>query len=371
MIEKLVRACVLKAETYVPGVPLEVLQQELGLTFEINKLASNENPLGPSPQAIEAIKKALDQSNLYPDNDCYSLSESISSQLGISSQNLCIGNGSTDLLFFIGFTFLNPGDGFIMSESSFIVGKMVARIMECNLIEVPLKDYRHDLNAISNNITDSTKIVYLDNPSNPIGTVVTEEEVSRFIEKIPEHVLVVFDEAYNGYAAQKNYPRTLKFIEEGKNVIITRTFSKLYGLAGLRVGYCISQKCIADAIKKVLPPFTVNRIAQIGAAAALTDEEHVRKSLEVNRSGKRILTEGLDKMDIFYIPSETNFITLDLGTDAKILAGKLQKRGIVVRPLDMYGKPTFLRVTIGTPDQNKRFLEAFEEVYTESVKAHK
>jgi histidinol-phosphate aminotransferase len=362
-MKKLIRDNISKIQPYEPGKPIEVLRRELNLEGEISKLASNENPLGPSPLAIKAIKKSLEEGHLYPDNSCYQLRVRLAEHLGIAPQNLCLGNGTTELILLIGMTFLNPGETFIMSESSFIMGKLVSQVMDSKLIEVPLKDYCHDFESILKATTSDTKIIYLDNPMNPIGTMATEGEVSRFMENVPDDVLVVFDEAYYEYVNQKNFPDTLQFIAEGKNVIVLRTFSKLYGLAGLRIGYCLAKEGFIEAIVKVRPPFSVNRFAQIGASAALDDKEHIRKTKEMNEAGKKFLYEHLEKMSVFYIPSETNFVTLDVKTDAERISEELQKKGVIVRTLTMYGKPTFLRVTIGTAEQNRSFVKTFKQVY--------
>jgi histidinol-phosphate aminotransferase len=364
-MKKLIRDNLLKIQPYEPGKPIEVLRRELDLEGEISKLASNENPLGPSPLAIEAIRKSLEEGHLYPDNSCYQLRTRLAEHLEVSPKNLSVGNGTTELILLMGMTFLNPGETFIMSESSFIMGKLVAQVMDSNLIEVPLKNYRHDFETILKSITNDTKIVYLDNPMNPIGTMMTQSEVSKFMEKIPEDIIVAFDEAYYEYVNDEDFPNTIKYIKEKKNVIVLRTFSKLYGLAGFRVGYCIAKEDFIEAIKKASPPFSVNRFAQIGALAALDDKDHIKKTKEINEAGKRLLYEHLGKMSVFYIPSETNFVTLDVKTDANKIAAELQKKGVIVRPLTMYGKPTFLRVTIGTLEQNKRFIETFKQIIIE------
>lgn len=362
-MKKLIRDSVSRIDYYEPGISIEVLKRELELEEEISKLASNENPLGPSPLAIDAIKKSLGEGNFYPDNTCYYLKERIAENLGISPKNLCIGNGTTELILLMGLAFLNPGETFIMSEFSFIMAKIVAQIMDSKLVEVPLKEYQHDLDNILRTITGDTKIVYLDNPMNPIGTMMTQQEVSEFMKKIPEDIIVAFDEAYYEYVSRNNFPNTLKFVEEGRNVIVFRTFSKLYGLAGFRVGYGVAKEDFIDAIKMVSPPFSVNRFAQIGAAAALEDKEHIEKTKEITESGKKFLYENFEEMSVFYIPSETNFVTIDVKCDAKRLSEELQRKGVIVRPLTMYGKPAFLRVTIGTPEQNKRFIDAFRQIY--------
>jgi histidinol-phosphate aminotransferase len=361
-MKKLIRESILRIQQYEPGMPVEVLKGELSFKGEFSKLASNENPLGPSPFAIEAIKRSLADGNLYPDNTCLQLRERIAQYLGIPVKNLGVGNGTTELIFLMGVAFLNPGETFVMSESSFIMAKIVAQIMECKLVEVPLKDYRHDLDAILRTVTSDTKIVYLDNPMNPIGTMFSQQDVSRFMGEIPEDIIVVFDEAYYEYATKENFPDTLSFVQEGRNVIVLRTFSKMYGLAGFRVGYCAAQEDFIDAFNRVRPPFSVNHFAQVGAAEALRDEAHIKKTQEITESGKRFLYENFERMSLFYIPSETNFVTVDIKTDAQKIADEFKKKSVIVRPLTVYGKPTFLRVTIGTPEQNKKFIEVLQQI---------
>ena len=361
-MKKLIRDNVFKIEQYEPGKPIEILQKELSLEGEISKLASNENPLGPSPLAIDAIKNSLAEGNLYPDNSCYQLRERLAANLGLSSEKLAVGNGTTELLYLMGVTFLNPEESFIMSETSFIMGKIVAQVMNSRLIEVPLKEYRHDLDAILKAITEETKIIYIDNPMNPVGTMANKKEISQFMEKVPEDLVVAFDEAYFEYVESATYPDTLRYVEERKNVIVFRTFSKLYGLAGLRVGYCVAKEEFIHALWRVSPPFAVNRLAQVAAAEALKDKQHIEKTKEMNESGKRFLYQSFEEMSVWYIPSETNFVTFDTKTDAKRISDALQRKGIIVRPLTMYGKPTFLRVTVGTAEQNKQFVDAFRKI---------
>ncbi len=366
-MKKLIRDTVLKIEQYQPGKPAEVLKRELALEEEICKLASNENPLGPSPLAIEAIEKSLNEANLYPDNSCYFLKDKLAKHLGVFPENLRISNGSSDLILLLGIAFLNPEDTLIMSQSSFIMAKIVTQMMGCRLVEVPLKEYRHDLDAILKSITPDTKIVYLDNPMNPIGTMAKHEEISKFIGSLAEDIVVILDEAYHDYVNHGDYPNSLGFIEEGKNVIALRTFSKMYGLAGFRVGYGVAKKEFIRVLDRVSPPFTVNRFGQIGAAAALDDLGHVQKTKEMNELGREYLYRQFDELDVFYISSETNFVTIDIKTNTNPIADELQKKGIIVRPLSMYGLPTFLRVTIGTPEQNKRFMDAFENIYKKTA----
>lgn len=362
-MKKLIRDCVLKIEQYQPGKPAEVLKRELALSEDFCKLASNENPLGPSPLAIEAIRKNLKDAHLYPDNCCYYLKERLAGHLKVLPENLRIGNGSSDLILLLGIAFLNPQDTLIMSQSSFIMAKIVTQIMDCKRVEVPLRECRHDLDAIRESVTPDTKIIYLDNPMNPIGTMVTHQEISGFLEKLPADIIVVLDEAYHDYVDNKDFPRSFRFIEEGRNVIALRTFSKMYGLAGFRVGYGVAKEEFIHALDMVSPPFSVNRFGQIGAAAALEDKEHVQRTREINEEGKDYLCRHFDELGVFYIPSETNFITLDVKSDTKPIADELQKMGIIVRPLSMYGLPTFLRVTIGTSEQNQRLVDAFAKIF--------
>ena len=363
-MKKLVKDCVFTVENYEPGLPIEILQRKLNLKGDILKLASNENPLGPSPLALEAIHKSLGEGHLYPDTSCYELRRKLSDLMGIPKDCLCVGNGTTELIYLIGVAFLDVGDTFIMSEASFIMGKIVAQIMNANLIQIPLKDFQHDLETIQKAVSFDTKIVYLDNPMNPIGSMKGRGDIERFMERVPNDVIVVFDEAYYEYVNNGDYPDTLQYINEGKNVIVLRTFSKLFGLAGLRVGYCAAQKEFIKALKKVSPPFSVNRLAQMGALAALGDADHIQKTKDINESGKAFLYQKLKDMSLFYIPSETNFVTFDVKTDAVQIAEELQKEGVIIRPLTMYGKPTFLRVTVGTLEQNQKFIEIFRRLYS-------
>jgi len=366
-MKKLIKDNVLTIENYEPGPPIEILQERLGLKGEISKLASNENPLGPSPLAVRAIQGCLMDGHLYPDTTCHLLKDKLSEHLKVSKEHLYVGNGTTELIYLIGMTFLNEGDGFIMSESSFIMGKIIAQIMSAKLTQIPLKDYRHDLDSIRKALTPETKIIYLDNPMNPIGSTVSRGEIAEFMEGIPEDIIVVFDEAYFEYVKREDFPDSLSYIRDGRNVIVLRTFSKMFGLAGLRIGYCAAHEEFIKAFKRIAPPFSVNRLAQVGACAALEDKDHIRQSKEVNDSGKKYLCQQLKELSVFHIPSETNFVTIDTGTDAVKLAEELQKNGVIVRPLKMYGKPTFLRVTVGTLPQNQRFMDSFRPIYRRSA----
>ena len=362
-MKKLIKDCVFTVENYEPGLPIEILQRKLCIEGDICKLASNENPLGPSPLALEAINKSLSDGHLYPDTSCHDLKEKLSDLMGIPKNCICVGNGTTELIYLLGVAFLDVGDTFIMSESSFIMGKIIAQIMNANLKQIPLRDFQHDLDSILKAVSRDTKIVYLDNPMNPIGSMKGRQDIERFMEKIPDDVIVVFDEAYHEYISRGDNPNTLQYVKEGRNVIVLRTFSKLFGLAGLRIGYGSAHKEFTRAIKQVSPPFSVNRLAQLGAIAALGDVDYIQNSKDINEAGKSFLYEKFEEMSLFYIPSETNFVTLDAKTDANKIAEELQKEGVIIRPLTMYGKPTFLRVTVGTLEQNQKFIDAFRRLY--------
>jgi histidinol-phosphate aminotransferase len=249
-----------------------------------------------------------------------------------------------------------------MSEDTFLMARLMCQIMDCQAVIVPLANYHHDLDKILDAINDQTKIVYLDIPMNPIGTSVKGDQFARFMGKIPEDVLVICDEAYYEYADKKNFPHTIQYVRDGRNVMVLRTFSKLYGLAGFRIGYCLSSAEIVEALRKVSLPFAVNKCAQIGALAAMDDSDHVRKTLEITAEGKKFLYTKFDEMSVSYIPAETNFVTIDMGRDARELCAEFQKKGIIVRSLVGFGKPTFVRVTIGTPEQNAKFIDTFKEI---------
>ena len=345
---------------YQPGKPIEEVQRELGLK-EVIKLASNENPLGPSPLAVEAIKKAASKVNLYPDGNAFYLKRELAEHVGFPPEQIILGNGSNEVLQIIGDTFISPGDEAIYSQQAFVVYMLVSRI--CGAVEVttPLTpDYRHDLRAMADAITPKTKVIFIANPNNPTGTIVTREEVDEFMERVPEHVLVVFDEAYYEYVENPEYPDTLKYVREGRNVIVLRTFSKIYGLAGLRIGYGISTPRIIELLNKVRQPFNVNLIAQEAARASLKDSEHVAKSRRVNSEGKRFLYEQLERLGVEYVPTEGNFLLVHLRRPGEKVFQEMLKLGVIVRPMGGYDFPNSIRVTIGTREQNERFIEALK-----------
>ncbi|MBI4843782.1 MAG: histidinol-phosphate transaminase [Nitrospirae bacterium] len=343
---------------YVPGKPVEELERELGITGSI-KLASNENPLGPSPLALKAVSEEAGGLNRYPDGSCHNLKSALSQKLGLSPDKLIFGNGSNEIIELAARTFLEPGDEAIMAQPSFVVYPTVTQAAGGKNIIVPLKGYRHDLEKMASLITDKTKMIFIANPNNPTGTINTREETGGFMGRVPEGVLVVMDEAYFEYVASRDYPDSLKYLSLGRSVLILRTFSKIYGLAGLRIGYGIAGAEIISEMNKVRQPFNVNSLAQKAALAALEDNAHIRKAKGINEEGKEYLYSELKALGISFIPTEANFIYIILKEgNAGLIYGELLRKGVIIRPM---GKSE-LRVTIGLPEENKRFVEALKAV---------
>lgn len=360
VMKKLYRDAIDKLQPYIPGKPIAEVQRELGIE-DVIKMASNENPLGPSPKAMSAMRKTIDQVNFYPEGSCYELRKAVAAKLEITEDNLIFGNGSDELLLLISQVFVNPLDEIIQADPklTFVEYRAVSLVSDASPVFVDMKDYAFDLEAMAEKINEKTKLIFIANPNNPTGTIVTKEKVEEFLAKVPEDVIVVFDEAYYEYVENADYPETINYVKEGKNIIILRTFSKIYGLAGLRVGYGIAKKEIIALMEKARQPFNVNSLAQTGATAALKDIKFVEESKKVNNVGKRFLYDSLDVNNITYVPTEANFIFIDLKIDAKEAADKLMKKGVIVRPI---GTGTTIRVTIGTEEQNKRFINTLKKV---------
>ena len=342
---------------YVPGKPIEELERELGISGSV-KLASNENPLGSSPKAIAAIRKALEGLNRYPDGSGYYLSEALAKKYDVGISQIILGNGSNELIELVVRTFAQPGDEIISADPSFVVYKMITQAAGGTNVIVPCKELRHDLDAMAGKITPKTRIVFIANPNNPTGTMNTKAEMDRFMDRVPDHVIVAVDEAYFEYVTHADYPDSLDYLKAGKNVLVLRTFSKIYGLAGLRIGYGITSGQIAELMNKVRQPFNTNSLGQIGALAALGDRKHVEKSIAINNEGKQFLYQSFQRLGISYTPTETNFIFFEAPMDGREVYTMLLKQGVIIRP--MGGKK--LRVTIGLPDENKRFVNELEKV---------
>jgi histidinol-phosphate aminotransferase len=356
----LVNPSVLSQPVYEPGKPIEDVARELGLDpAGIIKLASNENPLGASPLAVAAAVKALSQAELYPDGGCISLRKKLADRVGLEINQFVIGNGSNELLELLGHVFLRPGDEVVMGTPAFIVYKLVALLFGARAVEVPLVNHRHDLGAMAAAITPRTKLVFLPSPNNPTGTANTQEEITAFVRTLPEHVVFVFDEAYAEFL---DIPPDIRpLIAEGRKVIGLRTFSKIYGLASLRVGYGYASAELCGLLNRVRQPFNVNAIGQAAALAALDDTAFVARTRAVNVAGLRQLEAGFDALGLAWVPSEANFLLVKVGDGARGFA-ELQKRGVIVRPMKPYGMPEWLRVTVGTAAQNVRLLEGLRVI---------
>ncbi len=349
-----------RIKPYVPGKPVKELERELGIKGSI-KLASNENPLGPSQKALKALRDFLhngSELSRYPEGEGYYLKSAISEKLSAGADEIILGNGSNELIDIAVRTFMGPGDKAIMAAPSFVVYSMAASSVGAKSLEIPLTDYRHDLAAMADAITEKTKIVFIANPNNPTGTINKRNEFEKFMEKVPDGILIIVDEAYYEYVRDPEYPDTLKFFRDGRDVLILRTFSKAYGLAGLRIGYGIARKDIIAEMNKIREPFNTNTLAQLAAMNALTDDEHLKKTIEVNEHGKEFLYRELDFLGIAYIPTEANFIYMPLHVESKLMYDALLRMGVIVRPVG----PREIRVTIGLPEENKRFIEALKIV---------
>ena len=344
--------------------PIEEVERELGLS-DVIKMASNENPLGPSPLALEAVKEYLHKINFYPDGNCYYLKRALAERYNLHEQNIVVGNGADELITLLGAAYLNPGDEIIMAQPSFSEYDFSARLMDAVPVYVPCKDFRHDLKAMAAAVTEKTKIIYVCNPNNPTGTIVTHKELEDFLAELPSNILVVLDEAYNEYVGDPSYPHSLEFLKRGFNVIILRTFSKIYGLAGLRVGYGLADEQVIRDINTVREPFNVNSVAQVAARAALNDKKHLEAVLRVNSAGKEYLAGEFTRMGLFYLPTEANFIFVEVGVDSRELFQKLLHKGVIVRTGDIFGYPQFIRVSIAKEEENRRFIKALEECLQE------
>ncbi|MEA4926800.1 MAG: histidinol-phosphate transaminase [Syntrophomonadaceae bacterium] len=346
---------------YVPGKPIDEVKRELGLK-DVVKMASNENPLGSSPQAIAAVRKSLELMYLYPDSHCYELKQRLAEITGVNENSILIGNGSDEVLMLLATAFINRGDQIILAQPTFAEYEFTAKIMGGECIEVPLVEFTHDLEGALAAITDKTKMVIICNPNNPTGTIVGAAAIARFMERVPEDVLVVFDEAYSEYAESPDFVSGLQYVRAGRNAIVLHTFSKIYGLAALRVGYALTLPEIAQALEMIMEPFNVNLLGQIGARAALDDLEHVERSRAVNSAGKKYLYGELENMGLFYVPTEANFIFLDTGRNSREVFQAMLRLGVIIRTGDNFGHPTFIRVTVGKPAENERFIASLRQV---------
>ena len=347
-------------QPYVPGKPIEELEREYGVKNVI-KLASNESPLGPSPKALAAAQTALPEMARYPDGGGFALKRALASKLGVLAEQITLGNGSNDILEFAARAFVTAQDEVLFSQHAFAVYPIVTQAVGARAVEVPARDWAHDLGAMAAAVTARTRLIFIANPNNPTGTWLRRTALGEFLDKMPASVIVVVDEAYFEYVEDKEYPNTVAWLARYPNLICARTFSKIYGLAGLRVGYGVSSPAIADILNRVRQPFNVNSIAQAAALAALGDDAHLEKARRVNADGMRQLVTGFEQLGLDYIPSAGNFVCVEVGEAGRVYE-QLLRAGVIVRPVANYGMPRHLRVTVGLSNENQRFLDALKKI---------
>jgi histidinol-phosphate aminotransferase len=347
---------------YQPGRPIAEVARELGLADRrIIKLASNENPLGPSPAALAAMRLASRQVNLYPDGNAFYFKQKLAAKLQVDPANLILGNGSNDIIEFLGHALMGPGDDVIVSEFCFAIYPIVARLFGANVITVPAKNHGHDLPAMGNAITARTKAVFVANPNNPTGTLAPPEDVRRLIQTTPAHVVLVMDEAYIEFLEEPLDLVSMVLFREKPNLVLMRTFSKIHGLAGLRLGYGIGHPEFIAALEKIRQPFNINSLAQAAGLAALDDLEHVRKTRENNSLGRKFLEEAFARMGLPFVPSFANFVLVQVG-QGQLVFEEMQKQGVITRPMGGYQLPEWIRISIGTPRENHRAVKALKRV---------
>jgi histidinol-phosphate aminotransferase len=347
---------------YQPGKPITELAREMGLDErDIIKLASNENPLGVSPLALAAMHEALAGVSLYPDGNGFALKQAICRKFGVTIEQVVLGNGSNDVLDLVARAFLAPGMQAVYAQHAFAVYPLVTQAMGAKGITVPAKDFGHDLAAMRGAITPETRVVWIANPNNPTGTLLDKTALHDFLADLPAEILVVLDEAYDEYLPDALKSTSIEWLQQFDNLVITRTLSKAYGLAGLRVGFALASPAVADMLNRVRQPFNVNSVAQAAAVAALADDDFVKRSYELNRAGMTQITDGCKRLGLDFIPSYGNFVSLRVENAADVYQGLLRK-GIIVRPVGAYELPNYLRVSIGLQTENARFLQALEEI---------
>ena len=344
---------------YEPGRPIEEVAREHGLNpSRIIKLASNENPLGPSPKAVAAMRRALKTTHLYPDGGSFYLRQALARKLGVEPDNLIFGAGSNEVIEFIYHTFVAPGDEVVVGDRAFVIYAIMAKMFQAKCVEVPFRGHTHDLDAMRAAITRKTKLVFIANPNNPTGTRVSNVALAKFIRSLPAHVICVLDEAY--YEFLNASPPSIRWALE-RNVIVLRTFSKIVGLAGLRIGYGVAQKDCIALMQRVRQPFNVNAIAQAGALAALGDDAHIRKTRTLTRQGLKYLYREFDRLGLEYVSSHANFVLVRVGNGGGVFQ-ELQRRGVIVRPMAGYKMPEWIRVTVGLPEENRKFVRELGKV---------
>lgn len=356
-----VREIIKSISPYIPGKPISDVKRELGLNNVI-KLASNENPLGPSKYVLEALANSLEELSRYPDGNCTELKNKLAKKFDVKPSQVLFGAGSDEITQFIAAVFLNNGDNSIMAIPTFPRYETVSKVMGAMPIEIPLKNYKHDLDAFLSNINEKTKIIWICNPNNPTGTIIEKDGLYSFLKKVPKDIVVVVDQAYIEYIDNPNYPDAKQYLDEFPNLIVLQTFSKIYGLASFRIGFAISSEEIIEKLNRVRPPFNVNHLAQIAAYYALDDIDYINAVKELNKISLEYLYNEFKSLNLNFIESYANFVMVDVKTDSTEIFNKLLRKGIIVRPGNAFGMSSFIRVTTGTMDENKLFIKNLVEV---------
>ncbi len=364
--KELAKAYVAGLGVYEPGRPIEEVARELGFenAESIIKLASNENALGPSPKAVQAMKRAARQMHLYPDGGAYYLVRALAAKLDVTADQIIVGCGSNELLEFMGHVFLQKGTSIVMADRAFVVYKLIAAMFQAETIGVPMKDYAHDLDAMLRAIRPDTRLVFIANPNNPTGTMVSGAAIDAFMAKVPDHVVTVFDEAYVELLPPAQQPDVLKYVREGRKVVVMRTFSKTYGLAGLRIGYGVAPAECIQLMHRIRQPFNTTAMAQTAALAALEDDAYVDRTRRAMSEGLAYLQGAFAKMGLPYVPSAANFVLVQVGQGRRVFDA-MQREGVIVRPMDPYGMPEHVRITVGTKAENRRCIKALKKVLAE------
>lgn len=348
---------VMNIKPYVPGKPIEEVQREYGIK-EVVKLASNENPLGPSKMAVKAMEKKLKLVNLYPDSGAFYLRRALAKQLKVKENTIVFGNGSNELLTLIAEAFVSPGDEVLFSALSFVVYPISVDTVGGTAIQIPHKDFKHNIDGFIKRLTPKTKLIYICNPNNPTGTIISKEELEKLMSAVSPKTIVALDEAYFEYVQDKNYPDGVKYLSKYPNLIALRTFSKVYGLAGIRIGYAVADPDIIDILERIRAPFNSNLVAQAAGEAALKDKEHLKRTLKNNNEGKKYIYAELKKMGIEFVQTQANFIFVKFKTNSKVVFEALLKKGVIIRPQF----DSFARITIGTMEENKKLISALKGI---------
>jgi len=360
-MKRLMRKCIEKLTPYPPGKPIEELERELGIVGSI-KLASNENPLGPSPKAIKAIKENLNNIHRYPDASCYYLRQKLSKKFGLPMNKIILGNGSNEIIKLVVHTFLSPGEEVILPFPTFLMYEKIVQSFAGKIVTVPLLDFSIDLSAILTAVSSKTKIIIINNPNNPTGMGLNKKDIFQFLHSLPSDLIVILDEAYIEFSTDPNIASSLELLESYPLLVVLRTFSKTYGLAGLRIGYGFASETIVDSMNLVRQPFNVNYLAQAGALAALDDDEFVEKTRTLTQDGLVFLYSQLDRIGLEYIPTQTNFFLIKTPLGAHETYQRMLKEGVIVRSMESFGLNDYIRINVGLPEENERLIKTLEKV---------